>query len=303
MDAFHITLFHRLQVRCGDQPVAVVGSKVQELFCYLILFRGKAHPREALAEMLWGSTAPQHGRRYLRKAVWQLQDALDGGEKSAEPLLQVDADWIQLQIGARAWLDIAAFEDAYFSVQGLLGRALNERQVQQVRAATDLYTGDLLEGWYQDWCLYERQRFQFMYLAMLDKLVGYCQANQHYEAGINYCARAMQHVPARERTHRQLMRLYYRAGDRNAALEQYAHCVDILREELDVEPDKRTQDLYRVICSGSAQQPALQLELDAPTANPGLAAIATHLEQLRDSLAAMQSEVEGDLRLLKQILG
>ena len=34
-----------------------------------------------------------------------------------------------------------------------------------------LYRGDLLTGWYQDWCLIERERYQCMFVSLLDKLM------------------------------------------------------------------------------------------------------------------------------------
>src|SRR5438128_1039451 len=56
-----------------------------------------------------------------------------------------------------------------------------------------LYRGDLLEGWYSDWCLYERERLQHMYLAMLDKLMEYSESHQEYETGQTYGMRALRY--------------------------------------------------------------------------------------------------------------
>ena len=41
-----------------------------------------------------------------------------------------------------------------------------------------VYRGDLLEGCYQDWCLFERERLQNAYLAMLDKLMVRCHGDR-----------------------------------------------------------------------------------------------------------------------------
>jgi len=40
-----------------------------------------------------------------------------------------------------------------------------------LQEAVRLSYADLLEGWYQDWCLYERERLQNIYLLILDKLM------------------------------------------------------------------------------------------------------------------------------------
>ena len=53
--------------------------------------------------------------------------------------------------------------------------------------------------------------------------------------------------PLREEAHRQVMRLYAWAGQRNAALHQYRACVRILEQELGVAPLAETTELYEAI--------------------------------------------------------
>jgi hypothetical protein len=86
-----------------------------------------------------------------------------------------------------------------------------------------------------------------MYLAMLDKLMGYCEATKQYETGIVYGTRILFFDRAREHTHRHLMRLQYLAGNRTAALRQYERCRLALDEELGVKPAKFTLALYEQI--------------------------------------------------------
>ncbi|MCA9875114.1 MAG: bacterial transcriptional activator domain-containing protein, partial [Anaerolineales bacterium] len=102
---------------------------------------------------------------------------------------------------------------------------------------------DLLEGWYQDWCLFERERYQQMLLLMLDKLMAHCESCGAYEAGIVYGMQILRYDLARERTYRQLMRLFYLAGDRTGALRQYERCTAVLRNELGVKPSTSTEQL------------------------------------------------------------
>jgi len=64
----------------------------------------------------------------------------------------------------------------------------------------NIYQGNLLEAWYQDWCLYERERLQKLFLAMLDMLMDYCEAPQDYETGRTFGNRILQDDRAREHT-------------------------------------------------------------------------------------------------------
>jgi hypothetical protein len=62
--------------------------------------------------------------------------------------------------------------------------------------------------------------------------------------------------PAQEPVHRALMRLHVRAGRRTEALKQYQVCVDVLRKELGVEPERSTTRLHEQIAMRSDSPPA-----------------------------------------------
>jgi DNA-binding SARP family transcriptional activator len=241
-----VCLFGKLSLQCNGHALSGFDArKIQQLLCYLLLHRDHPQPREVLASLLWADNSTDQSKKYLRQTLWQLQSALDQNHKLFNgSLLTVEADWVDLHSGADLWLDVAAFEDAFTPVQDIQGRDLDPEKAQLLEHAVQLYHGDLLEGWYEDWCLFERERFQNMYLAMLDKLMGYCEANNQYETGIVYGTRILFFDRAREHTHRHLMLLQYLAGNRSAALRQYERCSVALNEELGVKPAKSTLALY-----------------------------------------------------------
>lgn len=256
MKQLHIILFGNLSIRY-DQKNIISGasSKALELFCYILLNRDGPHAREALASLLWGDhyTTVQ-SKKYLRKALWQLQVALNHGSGLAESvLLHVDPKWILLNSVDELWLDVALFEKAYAMVKGTPGQCLPDSSVRVLKEAIQLYRGNLLDGWYQDWCVCERERLQQIYLMMLDKLLDYCEAAGQYELGLVYGEGSLRYDRARECTHRQVMRLSYLIGDRTGAIRQYERCVVALKEELDLEPSARTQRLYELVCAGSCR--------------------------------------------------
>src|SRR2546423_3849921 len=153
MSAFTIHLFGKFSAECRQQPLAdIEAGKAQELFSYLLVHRDRPHAREALAGLLWGEAATDKSKKYLRQALWHLQGALDA-HGAATPFLAAEHDWVQLSSSADVWLDVAAFEQACTGAQGLRGRELDDVTLSQLRTAVALYRGDLLEGWYQDWCL------------------------------------------------------------------------------------------------------------------------------------------------------
>src|SRR6266508_4474546 len=88
-------LLGRFVVRAGDQEVIEFnGRKVQELLAYLVLFRGRAHHREPLAETLWGmdSVGPDP-KKQLRQALWQLRLAFRR-QPLRNPVVRVEGEWL-----------------------------------------------------------------------------------------------------------------------------------------------------------------------------------------------------------------
>jgi DNA-binding SARP family transcriptional activator len=306
MSVLSVRLLGKLDVRYDGQTVIdLQSSKAQELFAYLLLHRGRSHTREALATTIWGendvaqalrpnptpSSRPGQARKYLRHTLWQLQKALDAGDpahrQSSVPdggggVLLTDPDWIQLNPRAEVWLDVAEFERACTLARETPSQYLDRSQIQRVRQALDLYRGDLLEGWYQDWCLFERERLQQLYLALLDKHMIYCEAHGEYELGLACGLRALQCDVAHERTHRRMMRLRYLAGDRTGALRQYQRCVAFLRQELEVEPSARTIGLCERI---RADRP---LRATGATPDDALRTPATRLLPPPEALSQLQ---------------
>ncbi|HLQ30115.1 MAG TPA: BTAD domain-containing putative transcriptional regulator [Ktedonobacteraceae bacterium] len=221
-----IQLFGKFCIRRDERVLdGFDARKVQELFCYLLLHRDHSLPREVLAGVLWPETTTIQSKKNLRQTLWQLQSALGSqNEPINHRILLVDPEWVQLNSEADFLLDVVVFEKAFDLVQKVSDQGLDTERAQTLQSAVQLYQGPLLVGWYQDWCLYERERLQNIYLAMLDKLMSYCEVHHDYETSLLYGMRIMCYDRARERTHRRLMRLYYLIGDRAEALRQYERC-------------------------------------------------------------------------------
>jgi DNA-binding SARP family transcriptional activator len=300
MAVLNIHLFGKFTVRSDTHILnGFTACKVQELFSFLLLYRNRPHSREMLAGLLWGSSTTDKSKKYLRQALWHLQTALDAGRDpdAYDARLRVEHDWVQIDTNRWMWLDVAVLEEAFTLVEGVSGRDLDTERAASLQAAVELYRGDLLEGWYQDWCLYERELLQNKYLMILDKLMDYCLTHQEYDAGQRYGALILRYDRAREHTHQLLMHLQYLAGDRTGALRQYERCVSALREELGVQPDKFTQALYEEI--RGAHEARNYAPMDAViAADPAtsLPEVLGRLKQLQAMLGRVQQRVKRDIR-------
>jgi DNA-binding SARP family transcriptional activator len=303
MSQLIVRLFGKLSVTCGAETVrGLDGLKAREMLCYLLLHRCNPHPRERLAGLFWADSSTAQSKKYLRQTLWEIQRALQQCVPSRnDGFFLSEAEWVCWNPAVDLWVDTNDFECAFAAVCGVQGAEMDDRQAEALRGAVQLYQGDLLEGCYQDWCVYERERLQSGYLMMLDKLMSWCEVHNDYEAGLTYGHRALRYERARECTHRRLMRLYYLAGDRTAALRQYVRCVTALDEELEVKPAKRTMQLYDQIRADDLETVAEAsdgLNTSADRGSGSSSDVVNRLNKLREVLNEIQEQVQQDIRAL-----
>ncbi|HMT19721.1 MAG TPA: BTAD domain-containing putative transcriptional regulator [Promineifilum sp.] len=257
MTFLKVTLLGRLEITTGESTAECLirAGKAQELFCYLLIHQNHPHTREKLGVLLWQNASAQQAKQYLRTALWQVQSAL---MKLGVPLIVSDSSWLQLVTHSALSADTVRFEDVFKSTHTIRATELTAGQAKTMKSTIALYQGSLLEDWYQDWCIIERERFQNMYLTMLEKILLYCQITGAYAEGIEYGLALLNVDNAHERTHRRLMRLYYLDGDRTTALRQYQRCEAILRSEFQVAPSYHTTLLYEQIKEDRFPEPLAQ---------------------------------------------
>jgi DNA-binding SARP family transcriptional activator len=300
MTRLKIRLFGQVSVQRDGEPLSGLSAKALELLCYLLLHRERGHTREALAGLFWPEAPDSMSKKYLRQAIWRLGSALAShpGPAQAESgqLLIVHPNWIRVNAEAAWWLDVAVFEQAYDLYRDTPGEDLTDSQAQSLEAAIALYRGDLIETWYQDWCVYERDRLQLTFLAMLDQLMSHCEACRLYPKGIAYGQCVLRYDSARESTHRHLMRLYYRAGDRTTALRQYDRCGAALAKHFNLPPSRETVALYHQIRGDRLENPARPVTFAAsPDGGLGsdlLLGLQTKLDHIQASLTALRCQVQ-----------
>lgn len=230
------------------------NSKVHQTLAYLLLHHDRAHQRQTLSGTLWSSPSKASGRKNLRQSLWLLQSRtlpeINGAESGdSVPLLLRERDWVRVNAEV-VWVDVVELVAAFARVRGVPGETLDRERSSALKAVVELYRGDLLEGWTDAWCVYERERIRVMYLSMLEKLLGHCEAVGEYEEGLVFGEQLLRYDRAHERAHRRMMRLSYGAGDRTSALRQYERCCAALQQELGLGPSQATEQLYQQMRQG-----------------------------------------------------
>ncbi len=222
------------------------------LLCYLLL-NPHSHHRERLAAVFWNEAPVHVSRKHLSQALWRLRHTLQAVDAPVDEYLLIDKERIAFNVESGYWLDVEAFETIVTRYQDIPGHKLTPEQGDELDYAVSLYGGDLLDSLYEDWCLFNRERLSLLHLEALAKLMVFHQNNQTYEQGLACGEKILTCDNSRERVHQQMMRLYWLAGRRNAALSQFKQCTQILQDELGVSPMPETRQLYEQMLNNQFQ--------------------------------------------------
>jgi DNA-binding SARP family transcriptional activator len=247
-----------------------------------------------LAGLFWGDYSQERARRCLNTALWRLRQTLEPEERDRGTyLLTTSTGEVGFNWESDHWLDVTAFEAQAGQILAKPVETLEADEVQRLQNALQLYTGDLLEGFYEDWALRERDRQQRLYLNSLAHLMDYYKQHGAIEASLAWGRQILEHDPLREEIHREMMRLYLENGQRALAARQYETCRQLLATELDLPPMEETQRLYNQI--GATATP---LEGAAsPAEEP-----ASYQQALRQLQMAQHTFDEARARLQRAIL-
>ena len=262
MAALNMTFFGAPRIERNGVAVTVERRKTLALLAYLAVTR-QPHSREALATLLWPDFDGERARAALRRTLVDLNASLGKGWVDAE------GDQIALPEAADVHADVRGFRDATAAVarhghrRGLVG-ASGQPCAQCLAAlsrAADLYRGDFLAGFtlpdaeeFDTWQTCQTETFRLELAEALEMLAeGYAGRNEPRRA-LPHARRWLSLDPLCEPAHRCLMRLYAAAGDRRAALQQYAACQEALDKELGIPPEPETMTLYERIKAGLLAQ-------------------------------------------------
>jgi DNA-binding SARP family transcriptional activator len=149
-----IYLFGDLEIQRGAQPFRLPTRKAELLLAFLAL-RPEAHGREKLAALFWGDVSDEQARGSLRNALTALRQAL------GSDVLVADRLTVRLNPGYPLWIDAAEFDRPEFRRPAGHEGAPPDRERL---AALDLYRGDLLANFYDDWIMPLREYYRAVFL-------------------------------------------------------------------------------------------------------------------------------------------
>ena len=264
-DRLRIELFDGLRVQRGPEVIVRFRSqKTAALLAYLALFRQRRHPREQLAELIWGDCTPGGARHNLSNALSALRVQLELSGAPGDGFFEADRAFVRLT-PQRFSTDVGEFEEALAEA----ARSGPAERAAHLQRAIALYQGELLRGQYEDWIFPEQSRLATLFARALDELTAVAEATGDLDLALHYAERAATADPLSERVRGRLMRLYAALGQEGAALSHFRDFDRLLRQELDAAPSTELRALAQAIAGGQLRPAAIPALLPVGTHPPG----------------------------------
>lgn len=224
-----------------DAPVHLRTRKMELLLAYLVLHPGE-QSREKIAALFWPDVPDAHARNSLRVALAQLRQDL------GSDLLLTDRTSLQINPDYPLWVDAFEFQ----------ARVKDFHSGSYARPPDlELYGDDLMNDFYDDWIVAEREYLRALYLDALLRLTQQRRSHGEYTQAIELAQRVLRREPSNEAAHQHLMFCYAALGNQEAALKQYEQAARLLQTELDVEPAPETRALHEWIKQSAPRRRAL----------------------------------------------
>ena len=228
------------------------SNKARALLAFLAVEHHHPRSRSGLADLLWATSSSDAGSNF-RRALANLRRII--GDRSAHPpYLYVTRETVQFNLTSNASVDVVRFLDLVKKTEAQPGQP---GWVENLEQAVALYRGLFLEGLNLEDCPEFELWMTMTRHALLQLAIGaFFRLAEHYAMQAEV-ERALAHYQGclaldscHEAAQRGMMRLLAAHGQRAAALARYTSFRHQLLQDLEAQPETRTEELVEAIRQG-----------------------------------------------------
>ncbi|MFJ7953168.1 BTAD domain-containing putative transcriptional regulator [Lysinibacillus sp. NPDC096418] len=222
-------------------------DKAKDLFVYLYCNRHRYIPKEEIAHALWPDRLVDSLDRDFKVILNALLKVLEPTRSARQDSYFIHRKNNMYQLRHIHFLQIDVERFLYYYQLGMeeLDPYISN---EWLHLAETCYKGALYAEKKQlDWIVQDREKFQTLYLEVLEKLAQNAIHQQNYKQAIVYAEKMIREDSLWEEGYRLLMYSYFQLNNRPLALKWYEKCVQQLHKELNTTPMESTMAIYDLI--------------------------------------------------------
>ncbi|WP_312702114.1 BTAD domain-containing putative transcriptional regulator [Sedimentibacter sp.] len=225
MDVISVKLLGTPSVKLNGKLISFPYKKSEALFYYVII--NKKVSREEAINVFWSESGEETGRKNLRDALYKIKTS------TSENIFSNSKSIIEFSY------DLAIESDV---------DNITEEN------AVNLYDGDFLFNFsvkncydFESWMQEKRDYYKEIYIRSIHNKINELISISDYSSIEKYGNILLKNDPYNEKNYRYLMKIYALSEDYNKAIRLYRELSDILKSDLNIEPEIKTKKLLREI--------------------------------------------------------
>jgi ATP/maltotriose-dependent transcriptional regulator MalT/DNA-binding SARP family transcriptional activator len=250
MPQLYIKTLGEFRVRCASksgEDVNLDGNQPRQLLKTIIAHGSGGVRRDRLMDDLWPEASLEVSERSFRINLYRLRKSLEPSmdRELGSFYVRLRSNRVSLHAGL-CTIDINEFQSTYERAVKCEGAGDQMAAATLYEAAAELYGGDFLAGGVDTLRIQSRrEELRATFIDVMTRLGAIYQKQGNSTAAI-VCQRKLLGVdPTLEAAYRRLMVLYGRLRMMNTVRKVYEECREVLKKELNVEPDEITTSLYK----------------------------------------------------------
>lgn len=251
MDILKVKLIGDIEIKFGQLDILPkLSSKSVAIITILICNESHKISRDKLSSMLWADSFDTANYN-LRYNLWNIKKVVPKDSENND-FITTTKDYCQINPKYKFNCDIFDFDDINLEKRNLRSSTFLNKLI----AAKNNFKGDFLDQLYikdsddyNEWVLANRAKYQKKYIECLNLLLYHYNNSSEYEKAVEILEDILNVNPYEEEAHYNLMKLYIEKNERHKAVIQYKKCYSILRQELNIVPQKKITELYSSITS------------------------------------------------------
>lgn len=225
MDIISVKLLGTPSVKLNNKLISFPYKKAEALFYYVVI--NKKISREEAINMFWSESVEETGRKSLRDALYKIKTS------TIENIFSNSKSVIEFSNDLKVDSDADNITEAN---------------------AVNLYTGDFLMNFsvkncydFENWIQEKRDYYKEIYIKSVHKKINELISVSDYSSIEKYGNILIKNDPYNEKNYRYLMRIHALSENYNKAIKLYYELSDVLKNDLDVEPEIKTKKLFKEI--------------------------------------------------------
>ncbi|MBN1250349.1 MAG: bacterial transcriptional activator domain-containing protein, partial [Anaerolineae bacterium] len=188
--------------RDGELLASGLSHLPRLLLAYLLCHRDAPQPREHVAAVLWPDAPESRTRPRLRKLLFDLRQSLP----RADDCIESTSSTLWWRPEAPIVVDLIQFEEALRHAERSATKDEPEAESAALSGIDEVYRGELLPGFYEDWVVEAREVLARRFMRALTRRQRLLEEAGDDQGALAVAERVLQEDPLYEPAYRDLMR-------------------------------------------------------------------------------------------------